>query len=354
MNQPLWEKATAIHPEPERGSVASLAPLWTWLMRKRLPSTGANTADPDRSRLSFWALLLIFTVTKSWSYLIREPFSQSDLVRYYQALQDGSWIHKYYFEQTMFWIVSIFHPTTLSTYTLVSSSIPLCILLYSFYRLGYTRTEQFLLILFFTCSFYGVHFVVTFQRQFYALVIFIFAISGKGRSFVARSASLFSHLYALTLHLFWQLRRFQARILLLIAIPTIPIGFALVHQIAADQFERYSAGGEGSAVALALKEGLNLAYTAVIYGTSRRGDSNVRTLAIAFAIFATPCLVSADYAGVFVRFDYFFFPLLIALWPTCLDARHRKLFRATMLLSTVIGFVLWMMLNFKWIVFGIE
>lgn len=335
-----------------------MAEVLSWLVRKRwflrTDKTTHKAFIAEKPRFSFSALALIFAVTKSWSYIINEAISPSDAVRYYHFLKGGSWIQKYYLEQTMFWIMTAAHPNTFANYLFVSASIPLCILLFAFYRLKYTRADQFLLILFFSCSFYGVHFVVTFQRQFYALALFIFAISSRGRAILARFASLFSHLYAIVLHLFWELKRLPIRKLLLIAIPVILIGFLLMQRIGGDKFERYAAGGEASASALALKEGLNIIYTLIVLRTVRKDRNAIRTIAFAFVLFATPALFWPAYAGIFVRFDYYFFPLIIALWPIALEKQYRTLFRVTVLVSTVSGFVLWMILNFKWVVMGVS
>lgn len=344
-------------PGDSRGVEPQMANIWSWLVKKRwclrTAKTICNISTDEKPHFSFWALALIFLVTKSWSYVVNEVISPSDAVRYYHFLQDGSWLQKYDLEQTMFWIMTAIHPTTFANYLLISASIPLCILLLAFYRLKYTRTDQFLLIFFFSCSFYGVHFVVTFQRQFYALALFIFAISSRGRAILSRFASLFSHMYAIVLHLFWELRRLPIRKLAMITIPVILIGFLAMQRIGGDKFEHYAAGGEASASALAFKEGLNLIYTLIVLRSLRSGDNAVRTVAIAFILFAIPALFWPAYAGIFVRFDYYFFPLTIALWPTGLDRRYRALFRITVLFSTITGFALWMSLNFRWVVTGI-
>jgi hypothetical protein len=328
----------------------SLSQLWGWLFRKY--GAPVPVVRREERRLSIWAIMLILAVTKEWSNIINPIFSQTDAVRYYNFLQAGSWYKQYFLEQTMFRVMELVNPHTFAEYLFYSSAIPLFILLYSFYRLKYSKTDQFLLILFFSCSFYGVHFLITFQRQFYAIVLLVYAISSGKKSLIARFASLFSHLYAFVLHLFWEFRRLSTRTIVLITVPLIPIVFIVMEHAVSRTFDQYSMGGEARGDVLAVKEGLTLIFAAIILWSLKPGRNLVRSTTIAYVLFCLPALAWNTYAGVFVRLDDYFFPFLIAMWPTCLSDNHRLLFRCTIIASTALGFVLWMLMNFTFLTMG--
>lgn len=341
----------------KRSDGTSMTYLWSWLVKRRwqirADKNGVSLTRLTEGRFSWWALLWIFLVTKTWSGLINELFSESDSVRYYHFLKDGSWVHQFHFQPMMFWVMALIHPTTFPSYLLISSSIPLLIILYSFYRLHYTKTEQFLLIFFFTCSFYGTHFVVTFQRQFYAFALFMLAISGTRGSWLSRAASLLSHIYAFILHIFWEvgkLRPITAAVVIAIILPVIMLGARLFD---GNAFTTYASAAQTSMSALVIKEGMNLVYTGIVFYTLRRDATAIRSLCTSFAVCAVPSLVSTAYAGVFARVDYYLFPFIIAMWPIGLDPAYKNIFKMTIVLSTIAGFTLWMYLNFTWIAVGI-
>jgi hypothetical protein len=292
---------------------------------------------------SFSAQSLILLVTTLWASAVDERFFAGDAVVYYTLLQDGSWSTLYFFEPTLFLILHIVSPSTFSSYIFWSGAIALTILLYAFYRLGYSRSEQVLLILFFSCSYYGLHFLLDFQRQFYAFVFFVLAVSLSKASPLAWVASLFSHAYGFSLFLFWAVRRLTVIASLAAVTLAAPIIYYLTLTFIDEQrLLKYAANAEPQ---LMIKEPLNLLYAAIVIFTTRKGYNQVRTLSWLFIALSVPTLFWPGYGGLFVRFDYYFFPALIALWPTCLNPKRRHIFEAVMIGSTLLGFALWIRMN---------
>jgi hypothetical protein len=55
---------------------------------------------------------------------------------------------------------------------------------------------------------------------------------------------------------------------------------------------------------------------------------------------------------VFARVDYYFFPALIAFWPRGVSENRRHIYRVAIIGSTILGFYLWVRMNFSWIING--
>jgi hypothetical protein len=307
------------------------------------------TYQEHPARYSLWAQVAILAITLLWSRTVDGVLFSGDAIAYFRMLSDGSWIDSYRLQPTMFLVLSIFRPATFQTYIAYSGAIPLTLLLISFYRKGYSRVDQFLLTLFFSCSFYGVHFLLDFQRQFYAIVFFVLATTMKRASLPARMASLLSHSFAFVTQLFWSARRLDIKMALLLCVPAIPLLYFLATLVDPERVASYSSG-EQAFSSIIIKQLLNIGYTVIIILTLKKGQSSVRTLAYLYIGISLPCLLSVTYGRLFARFDYYFFPLLVAFWPTALDPKWRVLFRVVLIGSTVLGFYLWVHMNFSWII----
>lgn len=304
------------------------------------------------NRYSLWAQAVILLVTALWSHTVSALSFSGDAITYFKMLIDGSWLGPYRFQPTMFLVLSLVRPQTFMAYLFWSGVIPLTLLLVAFYRLNYSRIDQLLLTVFFSCSFYGVHFLLDFQRQFYAIAFFLLAISMKRGSFLVRICSLLSHTFAFAAHLFWTARKFNAALIIWLLISTIPLFYFLATVVDTDKVAGYAYGGEDSGSNIVIKQSLNIIYTLIIVFTLRTGKSHARTLSYVYIGMCVPCLLWPAYGRLFARFDYYFFPLLIALWPASLNTHRRTVFRLVLIGSTALGFYLWIHMNFAWIING--
>jgi hypothetical protein len=318
-----------------------------------LTTAGSDSLVPSAlARYSLSAQSLILLVTLFWSSVVDDRFFAGDAAAYYNMFKDGSWSDSYSLEPTLFLILNIFSPKTFSSYIFYSGAIALTILLYAFYRLGYSPTEQVLLIFFFSSSYYGMHFLFDFQRQSYAFVFFVLAVSLKKTRALAWTASLFSHAFGFSLLLFWAARRLPVKAALTAFFLAAPIIYYLALAFVNEQkFLNYAAIDETQ---LMIKQPLNLLYAAIVIFTTREGDNDVRTLSWLFIALTIPSFFWPAYSGLFVRFDYYFFPALIALWPTCLNPKRRRIFVVAILGSTILGFILWIRMNFGDVVNAID
>jgi hypothetical protein len=301
---------------------------------------------------SLWAQALILVVSFLWSRTVDALFFSGDAITYFNMLLDGSWTDTYRLQPIMFLILSFFRPHTFADYILYSDAIPLTIMLYAFYRLNYTRIDQLLLTVFFTSSFYGIHFLLDFQRQFYAIAFFMLAVSIKRGSLFARIASIGSHAFSFTLHIFWAARKLRARTALLLCLPGIPAIYYLTSILDSNRVADYIAFG-GMNSNLLLKQLLNMFFALIILFTLKKGENDLRTMTYIYLSVSLPCLFWANYRGVFARVDYYFFPALIAFWPSGVDEKRRHIYRAAIIGSTILGFCLWVRMNFSWIINGV-
>lgn len=305
----------------------------------------SKQARASNRRFSIWALALIAGVAAVWSAVGSWGLLGWDPHYYYSLMEDKSWAEIYPFEQAMFWIISAFRPWSFASYEFFMIATSLSILLVSLYRLGYSRTDQFVLVFFFCCSFYGLHFVLTFQRQFFGLVLFLFSISGRKYSIWARLVSLFSHLFTFTVHIFWELRRLSARATAVVALLFLPVAMALAGSFLNDKTGHYGDYGVDNPFHLMIKQSLTVGFCLVVLFTLKNGEGALRSLTTAYITLSLPVVLWPFYAGVFARLDYFFLPLIVVLWPRYVREDRRALCRVSIIGFTAIGFVLWMKLT---------
>ena len=340
---------TAIVRPRSHDGTSSIANLLQWLFRKRWNfrcKVGAPTLESaPRRRLSIWAVALGAAVAAAWSAFASLGLLGWDPHYYYGLLEDRTWAQVYPFEQVMFWLVSGFRPSSFASYEFFVIAISLSILLFAFYRLGYSPLDQLILVFFFCSSFYGLHFVLTFQRQFFGLVLFLFAVSGRKRSILARMMSFFSQLFTFSVHIFWELRRLSARAAAAVALLIVPVAMVLAGLLPDDKAANYGAYGVDNPSHLILKQTLTVGFCLIVLATLEHGENGLRSLTTAYIAFSLPVMLWPFYAGVFARLDYFFFPLIVACWPRYVRANRLFLCRASIIGFTALGFALWMRLN---------
>jgi hypothetical protein len=337
-------------------AASSAANLLGWLFRKRWNfgrRVRATTLESARRRrLSIWAVALVAADATVWSAVASLGLLGWDPHYYYSVVEDRTWAQVYPFEQVMFWLVSIFHPWSFASYEFFAIAISLSILLFAFYRLGYSPLDQFVLVFFFCSSFYGLHFVLTFQRQFFGLVLFLLAVSGQKSFLLARILSLFSQLFTFSVHIFWELRRFSATASAAAVLLIVPIAMALAGLLPDDKAAHYGGYGEDSPLHLVLKQSLTVGLCLIVLATLEHGDNALRSLTAAYIALSLPVVFWPFYAGVFARLDYFFLPLIVAFWPRYVQANRLILCRVSIIGFTIVGFALWMKLNSQCVVIG--
>lgn len=301
---------------------------------------------PKKFRMSILALIAILAVATSWSMVARAGFLSWDPHYYFGILQDKTWPQIYPFEQTMFWIMNLVGPRTFASYMFSIIAISLFILLVAFRRLGYLPIDQFILIWFFSCSYYGLHFMVTFQRQFFGILFLILASAGGRGSLLSRTASLFSHIFTFSLHVFWTLGRLSAPWAVFVSLAAVTMISSFSKALLPTNADHYGSYGEGSLGRLLLKQVLTVTFSIIILMTIKAGKSRLKSMTCAYIALSIPVAISPYYAGLFARLDYFFFPMLIACWPGCVREDRILICRLSIGCLTIIGFYLWMTSNF--------
>ena len=321
-----------------------------WIYGRSVADVALNGAATKR--LSIWAVVVAAVAAASWSSVASLGLLGWDPHYYYSLMVEGTWAEVYPFEQTMFRLVGVFRPSSFASYEFIVVVMSLSVLLLALYRLEYSRLDQLILLFFFSFSFYGLHFLLTFHRQFFGLVFFLLAISGGKRFFLARILSLFSQLFTFTLHVFWELRRLSARAAAALVLAMIPVAVAFANWLPNDKAATYGDYGASNSTHLILRQALTLVFCILVLATVERGKNPLRSLTAAYIAFSLPVLVWPFYAGVFVRVDYFFFPLIVALWPRHVRPERRRLCRLSIVALTVVGLVLWMRLNTQCLIMG--
>ena len=321
----------------------------------KLAGRADTAADVRRPRISILAVGLILLVAAIWSTVAGMGLLGWDPHAYYSLLQEKTWLDTYPFEPTLFLVATAAHPWSFPSYIFVVITISLSILLIAFWRLKYTPLDQSILILFFSCSFYGLHFMVAFQRQFLGIVLFLLAISAGPGRIPARIGSLFSQLFTVNLHIFWAASRLRPRTASLLGLMLVAVAGFYRNALASDPSSKsgsYGTYGEMFPVHLVIKQCLTILIAILILTTLREGRSRLKSAAYAYITLSAPCLFWPFYAGMFSRMDYFFFPVIIALWPGYLKGDRRGLFRLTIVSFSIIGCYIWIKSNLACEVMG--
>jgi len=314
---------------------------------------GVNFADrPVKAKLSMWASGLILAVATAWSAVATAGFLGWDPHYYYNLLIDRSWADIYPFEQSLFLFAAVAHPWSFASYMFMTITSSLFILLIAFRRLGYSRLDQFILIFFFSCSFYGLHFMVAFQRQFFGIVFFVLATAGGRGSVFARIASIFSHLFTFSLHIFWELGRLSAGMAAIAAFVLVAFVGIFQKALLPDNATHYGSYGQDFFLHLLIKQSLTILLSTIVLATIARGKNALRSITASYIALSIPAIVWPYYAGVFSRLDYFFFLMIVILWPRYVRGDRRSLCRLCLVSLTLIGFYVWMHSNFACEVMG--
>lgn len=316
-----------------------------------------STATADhalsRRRISLTAALLAFAIASAWSFVVSEALFRGDDVTWYHFLVSKTWVSIYFFEPILFLLLSAVSPATFGGYIFWSLTILLGLLLFAFIRMRLPKTDQVILILFFCCSFYGLHFMLNFQRQCLALAFFFIAVGAERRVILSPVLSFLSHHYAIVVHSFWYVRRLSVKAAIALSFAVIPfvyfitVGIQALAGVAAG-YEEY---GADSFAHLAAKQGINIAFVVLLLITTAATDRHLRSLSAIYLVQCLPTLVWPLYSGFFNRVDYFLFPVLVVLWPRDKTGWRLNIARLAILLYTLASGYWWMKINLGWIVF---
>lgn len=301
--------------------------------------------EGEKAPLSVCAIILILLVAAIWAWVGSYGLLSWDAHTYYDQWESKSWGENYKLEPVLFWVTSIVHPSSFASYIFFYIAISLSILLLSLRRMHYAVLDQFITVFFLSCSFYGLHFMVTFQRQFLGLVFFICALSGGPTSILARLASVFSQLFTFTLHVFWWMGRLPVWLAALASCTFVVVSGGVLNMIVPEKAEQYGAVGADAPLHLAIKQSLTILFCIALLATLRKGRSVLRTGTIMYITLSIPAIVWPFYAGVFVRLDYFFFPVLVALAPQYVRSERVVASRLLIVSFCILGFYVWMKSN---------
>jgi len=318
--------------------------LFGWMKPSAASASDVQGRKQGKPRFSFIAIALILSVASAWSAVANAGLMGWDPHFYYSVIQDKTWAQIYPFEQSMFLVTIAARPWSFASYIFVVITISLFILLVAFRRLYYSPLDQAILILFFSCSFYGLHFMVAFQRQFFGIVFFVLAIAGGRGSVLARIASLFSHLYTFSLHIFWALGRLSSVAACMAALLVVSAMSYFGGDFFAEK-SHYGTYGETNPMHLLVKQSLTVLIAIIILLTIEREKNVLRSSTWIYIALSIPVAFWPYYAGVFSRLDYFFFPMIVALWPRSVRRDRLIPCRVCIVGLTVAGFYLWMNAN---------
>lgn len=308
-----------------------------------------------RRKVSLIAAFLILVIASAWALIVNEFLFRGDAVTWYHFLISKAWIRSYFYEPVLFLLMSIVAPATFNGYVFWSILIMMGVTLFALVRLRAPKTDQIILILFFCCSFYGLHFILNFQRQCLAIAFFFVAVAARRRVIVSPVLSFLSHHYAIVVHAYWYVRRLSVKSAAIVAVAAIPSIFIILMGIqsltqVASGYEDY---GADSFAHLAAKQVINMVFVGVLLATTtgKRRDRHLRSLSTVYLVQCLPTLVWPLYAGFFNRIDYYLFPVLVVLWPLEKRGWRLHLARLSILVYTLASGYWWMKINFGWIVF---
>lgn len=322
------------------------------MLRSKSISPPANPLP--RRRLSLLAVLLVFLVASAWALAVNEYLFRGDAVTWYHLLTTGAWIKSYFYEPLLFVLMAALSPASFNGYVFWSVLILMGVILFALMRMRMRKLDQLILILFFCCSFYGIHFILNFQRQCLALGFFFVAVAAQKRVVASPALSFLSHHYAVIVHSFWYAGRLSMKAAAIVAFAAIPSVYFILICIqsmttAASAYEDY---GADSFFHLAAKQAINIAFVIVLLATTtRESDKHLRSLAVIYLVQCLPTLVWPLYAGFFNRVDYFLFPVLVVFWLLERQGWRLQIARFSIFIYTIASGLWWIRINLGWIVF---
>ncbi|HEY1804603.1 MAG TPA: hypothetical protein VGG45_08980 [Terracidiphilus sp.] len=306
----------------------------------------------SRPRVGVLAAVAIFATAMLWSRIVNEALYRGDDATWYYLLSAHAWREPYSWQPMLFIIMSWVAPASFKQYIFWSIIILLGIL-YALHRMSFHPVDQLIVVLFFSWSFYGLHFLLNFQRQCLAIVFLLCAMPGGKRGFLWRVFSLASHQYAVIIQVFWVLRRFSVRAALIGTTISIPIIYLIMAHVGLlkDNSAGYAEYGQSSFGHLAIKQAINVVFVAVLWAVGR-ADTKLRALSVTYIVICMPALFWPQYAGLLNRIDYYLLPILIilSLHPDS-GPSGRRISRVCIVLYTCVTCAMWMKLNLGWIVF---
>jgi hypothetical protein len=196
------------------------------------------------------------------------------------------------------------------------------------------------------------HFILNFQRQFLALILFIFAISLRRFKLLFRILSLFSQRFSILLQAFWELRRLKPVAAFMLVIVVAPIALMLLIHLEGDTADNYVSYGQTNFSHLAIFFLMNVALVGIIILTSVK-DNKLNTLGISYIACSALALAWPQFGGAFQRVVYYCIPLFVILWPKHMLPSKVAECRSIIILYTIVTGYMWIRMNFAWIILGI-
>jgi len=307
----------------------------------------------------FSFLLYIFTKT-----FISEKLYRGDAIYYYNLILHNKWMNRYALEPLMGVIVKLFLPNDFAHYLVVSNIIPLFIILYSAYIANMSKTGIFILGLFFTISYYGMHYIFNFQRQYYA-ISFLIAFVASRRKIIFLLLAQFSHIYAIVpsilLYKAYISRKKQKTILIFLFIAISVLLYLLLPFIEIKTVQDYAQASNDNPFKFIIRSIFQL----IFIGTIVYFIGGLKRISIPFklvlVIYITLlCLSIIPVLGaVLVRIDYYIFSIIIFLILVEIsNIQLKKIKRYSIymliLIYSFLGFFQWLHSNAQWIFYGIS
>lgn len=292
---------------------------------------------------------------------------RGDASYYYVKIIKNEWTDIYPLEPLL-WVVCLpYHNINFTEYLIASNLPPFALSLVSAKMLGVSGIRLVTVAFLLSFSYFGLHLLFNFQRQFISLALLLFgmALSGKLRV-IPLFASPMGHIWSVVPALLIWVEPFLQKKIVKIAISVAMLVILVVLSIVgASEFSSkaatYSAYGDEDPLRLIVRSAIQFGFmmTLVLIGggfsslEKRLRNQLIIYLAIMSLSGAIPTL-----SALFVRFDYYFYPILIIQLFVHFGHSQVSIFRSVtasifVLAYSIASGVQWVNSISSWIFYGI-
>ena len=292
---------------------------------------------------------------------------RGDASYYYVKITKGEWNDIYPFEPLLGAICFPYNNLDFTEYLIVSNLPLFALSIISAKMLGVSGIRLVSVMVLLSFSYFGLHLLFNFQRQFISLSLLLFgmAVAGKLR-LLSLALSPMGHIWAVVpAILIWVEPFLKKKIVKTIIVALLLILLIALSILGGSEFSTkaatYSAYGDEDPMRLIIRSGVQLGFIGslvFISGGFKRLEKRLKNQLIAYMIIMTISAVAPTISALFVRFDYYFYPILIIRIFVYLGRTDIKIWRPIVASVFVLAYsvasgIQWVNSISSWIFYGI-
>lgn len=294
-------------------------------------------------------------------------YFKGDASYYYIKVTKGEWSEIYPLEPLLGVVCAPYSNFDFTEYLIVSNLPPFALSVMSAKMLGVSGIRLISVMVLLSFSYFGLHLLFNFQRQFISLSLLLLGMVIGGRMrMLPLILSPMGHIWAIVPAILIWVEPFLKKKIVKVAIMVLLLTLLIVLSIfGGSEFSNkaatYSAYGDEDPMRLIIRSGVQLGFMGslvFISGGFRRLEKRLKNQLIAYMVVMTISAVAPSISALFVRFDYYFYPILIIQIFVHLGRADINIWRSVtasilVLAYSVASGIQWVNSISSWIFYGI-